>query len=958
MPTSPVDVIQKIVLELNQKVIGKVNIANYLKDLRKQTTSASKGMVNFHKSLRTMGQLSKNVATSLGAITGATVGAIGAFKKLMANQPFLELAIQARNANQAFVDLRQTYSELERANSALSLSLQDQSEALAQFAQRSLAAKLILPQVQDAIVKIREELVNNVGQRGVRAWEDFVQTLDPSEFARIMSNYKFASQDMFNAIAASSLDAANKFEVVRRIYSDIPDVADPIVQSTRRWESILSKVSALMGRLKQQFIDTFGPEIQKMLDYMLNDGMAVLTKSMQDLVKWLEKNREIIVSSFSAALKIVETLAKMFLQMPGWAKVGVAAFAFLPGIGRMVGALSVQFTQLAAQIASSFGPALLNPFVLALTAVGAVAAYQWSQVKKSATDALSAIEDQNRRILSIIEKQIQSAETVAEKTALSRVKTLRDELNKMEEVVAKETGRFDLLTLINPLTSDTGIGPREKELKWMKGRINQIRKQLSLAEQQVRSTREQHQEEKKRISTLSKWDRFLDQINKAQSPAESFQLVNEQLKILDAGASGITDKVESLSKIMETAGFNSKIFGQNVSDAMKAQSIELNNAIITLNKYAQVQEKQASKFAKQFFQSGQQEDRLAAQKFEAEAAKTRARIEELVNTRIKATNAELGIKRQLESQLTDIAKANLNISQQLYGTPALAVTAIKQVVDSLQSQKDLLQEQLNNIMEMRKIQPDNIALLKEERKLQLDIKQVTAEQLQQVKQLRDGYLDAVQAQAFGAGAFEKIIITQEKNLMRGLQARAVQQNYLLGQYGAAAGRHNKQAVRFGTSGALESLNGTAITRSQALQDLNNIADPLARSISESSFDMVQGLNASTQAIHEHASVMAKITAGVAAFGGGGVPAASSYMGEVIRQASGTTPSTPVKSSPRSGVSSTTKPSGTWHEKLKSFSRMLSELGLVLDEFLDDDDVVSGGPAGIGAGRVASTPGGS
>jgi uncharacterized protein (UPF0335 family) len=35
-----------------------------------------------------------------------------------------------------------------------------------------------------------------------------------------------------------------------------------------------------------------------------------------------------------------------------------------------------------------------------------------------------------------------------------------------------------------------------------------------------------------------------------------------------------------------------------------------------------------------------------------------------------------------------------------------------------------------------------------------------AERLNILKDLRDGYLDAVQAQSFGAGKFEKIIITR------------------------------------------------------------------------------------------------------------------------------------------------------------------------------------------------------
>lgn len=49
-----------------------------------------------------------------------------------------------------------------------------------------------------------------------------------------------------------------------------------------------------------------------------------------------------------------------------------------------------------------------------------------------------------------------------------------------------------------------------------------------------------------------------------------------------------------------------------------------------------------------------------------------------------------------------------------------------------------------------------------------------------------GYLDAVQAQAFGAGRFEKIIVSQEQNIAAALQAGIAKANPLLGQAGSHA----------------------------------------------------------------------------------------------------------------------------------------------------------------------------
>lgn len=204
----------------------------------------------------------------------------------------------------------------------------------------------------------------------------------------------------------------------------------------------------------------------------------------------------------------------------------------------------------------------------------------------------------------------------------------------------------------------------------------------------------------------------------------------------------------------------------------------------------------------------------------------------------------------------DILEAQLKISKNLYGAPLVAVSAQVEIFKAMQSQKEIMESQLATTQQLRKVREsmgeDVRYLKKQELELQLKIRNLQAEQLANVRELRDGYLDAVQAQAFAGGAFEKILITREKNTMRGLQKGIVKYNYLLGQIGDAASRAKAMPARFGAQGMgmMEDMSGKPMTKEETQKQnelrIENIADPSARDAAMQAQQIVMGAQNNTE----------------------------------------------------------------------------------------------------------------
>ena len=192
-----------------------------------------------------------------------------------------------------------------------------------------------------------------------------------------------------------------------------------------------------------------------------------------------------------------------------------------------------------------------------------------------------------------------------------------------------------------------------------------------------------------------------------------------------------------------------------------------------------------------------------------------------------------------------LLQSNLNIIQATYGVAGLSVSAQMQIVENLQKQKEQAQAMYDTFQaEKAKLTVSEglVWVKKREAELAKDIADKTAEQLNQLKELRDGYIDAVQAQAFGAGRFEKIIMTQEKNTAKALDNRIAKENYLLGAISTKALASRVSIGRFASGGyGMEQLGGGALdVEERQRQAMKNAVGPGAKEAMEASLKLSQG----------------------------------------------------------------------------------------------------------------------
>ena len=113
-------------------------------------------------------------------------------------------------------------------------------------------------------------------------------------------------------------------------------------------------------------------------------------------------------------------------------------------------------------------------------------------------------------------------------------------------------------------------------------------------------------------------------------------------------------------------------------------------------------------------------------------------------------------------------------------------------------------EQINRLLELNRQQQAEVAKLNldlrenQERmvKLQIEENNLIAEKSRLLRAQTRGYLDALTAQAFNAGRFQKILIEQDRNLAIALEKGIAKRNPLLGLVGDEAARNQVDPFRF------------------------------------------------------------------------------------------------------------------------------------------------------------------
>lgn len=434
---------------------------------------------------------------------------------------------------------------------------------------------------------------------------------------------------------------------------------------------------------------------------------------------------------------------------------------------------------------------------------------------------------------------------------------------------------------------DSGDEEKVKELRKSWDRLAQQQAQAQArAEGRIYLIEDEKNAQDKVGDTLEEQSKELARIQEAQ------RILNELTKNYAEQLKAATSDAKSLTEIFritgrEITGGNQESISNMISTA-NAAIIE-NTKLLSYNNQEIAERQKQLANAKGDEQATEVANRLLNAALE-KRSQTLNRIEE--SYKVVASEIELSTQAQ-QNQLEIIERQKtkmqtiMDISKAIYGSAALAVEAQMQIVNLIEQEKKQIQDKLDIA---RRILAENDILENRKKVLELENELLAKnkEQLEIVRQLKDGYLDAVEASAFGAGKFEKILITQEKNLGKALDQNIAKKNILLGQSGTAASAGSITPFRFSTAGigALTDSTGAAVNAAERNQQfVNNIADPQSKALAQSSQNFVMSTNVLADAINKNTAVQQHILKGTNAAGVGalkGTSAGSVATGEAMR----------------------------------------------------------------------------
>lgn len=204
--------------------------------------------------------------------------------------------------------------------------------------------------------------------------------------------------------------------------------------------------------------------------------------------------------------------------------------------------------------------------------------------------------------------------------------------------------------------------------------------------------------------------------------------------------------------------------------------------------------------------------------FEPLTLKTAQHVDDLATNMTDAVNQSQKERDELEGMATDAQKVALKIqriNERLEETD-LGIRVARSAVQAAESSPfgfarafktrmklaNAITDKINDLRQQwelidgleNKTKADRMKALEIEEK----INQQIAERNQLLKQQQRGYLDAVLAQVANAGAFEKTIVDQNRNLGMALEKGLVKANPLLGQVGEDANKYDVHPFRFST----------------------------------------------------------------------------------------------------------------------------------------------------------------
>lgn len=842
--------------------IGKItkSTGNYNRTLAGTSRAAKLAQ----KSTESFGKIVKK---SLVGASAATVGFGLAFKHI--GDTLLKFQTTSINTSNAIETLSSSYGSLAKDGRLALVSMQDLAAELIKFQTKGIVQSAIASQkeVQKSFLGMLEALSAVQGKGpGAALMEQFTDAFGANQFkilnATLSGQMNKISTTLSKAVSTRNIDQIKKSvkELVPLIESTKDFANDQGLAATH----LISTLRTLAGdgSLRETFAATMAVnESMVKLGTAAENAVTILTKTFgQDVANIINGTADVISKGMAKALVFTQTLLADLKTK----------FQDLGGVGYVVAQISSAFTWLSETIQSviSFTKSAIDWFSkLATTTKLVVAAFAISPVG-FITGISSALRAMNALRISI-------AASTGQMTGLSLAargvgiaigglgagiaghlggKTIANALGAEQfgfwegAAGAATTAGVAFLATGNPIIAAvTGVGSA------LYSTYKHYNNYSEAAKEAVKSTKglADHQ---KQIAAAGKDIKAIENGMKKQAEAvkntkdewSELQQAIGELETSIGIIEGMSGAASKLGELISTLGPNAQAFGESIAGLNKDVSL----ALLTQSFKTIEESSNAVAMAISRVESATE----GVQKQQAlanldKALKAAASAAQGVNKAIDASLAPLKKQQELVSLTKDLRQLDLDISRSLYGTPALAVQAQLDVINAMQGEKELLEQQLALVQSLhaqRRAAGDSesslIAFKQKELELAKSIRSVTADQLRQVKELRDGYLDAIKEQAVSAGRFEKIIVTRDKNLMKGLQKRMVAENFLLGQTGDKAKAFKASPYKYSAQsmGQLESLTGQALTAEDVAREaygrVENIGNDISRAASIAATD--------------------------------------------------------------------------------------------------------------------------
>jgi len=775
MADAPDTIEQRILIKLDEQInIGRQTLT-VLQTLSNSTLRLSKASENASKSTKDlqkhMTKLTKSYRKAVGVVKKFTRAAAVLLSIRKMTRVFVQnvdtmrkFEIASWDSKIAVDNLAKSYNNISSEAGYMTTTIYEAADSLADFASKGLEfrAAASMRDFSDQFVKVQEQLSKKwgatFGRDLMRKVTSGMSKEQVGVFETAMKSLKSGGEGFLAAMLGGDM-GQEAFDMINAMKGPVSEQAKTVAKLRKAWDAVRVVAIDFVMKIGQDIAQRLRPA----LTFIAAKIFPVIRAAMNDIMDIISDNKESIGNMF----KYGAVMAVQFV------KASVIVGKWLVKHIKLVVTLIALYGVLKLAAAAYHAKALLgnSKLVGSVTSLG--------------TSLIAALPGW----LKLIGVVVALGGAIY---GLWKGKKKIDEIKKSVE-------DFDMSKLKLDMDLDKMLGPQvSKALKDIEDAGSDGADSMSDLEKSIKKALE-------RFKPLSdQYNKFKDATNKANTFRLALDGVNKSL-------SGLTELFETLGPAML----------EGMPEFAGALQQTLEQASKTAEEGFRRTSQMVAEARKAYELAPDSETQALLQRAVGDAMEEAAKYAKAQQNIIKATLAPTAALVGYRKAEQDLIQTNLGIYKSIYGTAGLAVSAQMRAVENLEQQKSLLATQVKQLEQLAATHQDEMIYQVELLKKRKELRDITRQQVEMVKELRDGYMDAITAQAFGAGRFEKILITQEQNVGKALDENMAKRNQMIGLAGKEARNVNIQSKRFvtGRPGQLGyTTGGGAVDVGQEMQE--------------------------------------------------------------------------------------------------------------------------------------------